>query len=180
MSKIAVLINDGVEEMECFTTVDLCRHGGIDATTISVTGNEVINGAHDTRFFTDTLMSEVDFDAFDGIVFPGGPGTDALGKVPGVRELAKQFLDDGRLLAAICAVPGMLSETGLFKDRTATGYPGLTPEGGANWTKEQIERDGNLITGKGPGASAYFAIEIVRYLQGDEAAEQIYDYIQLS
>ena len=29
MSKIAVLCNDGVEEIECLTVVDFCRRAGI-------------------------------------------------------------------------------------------------------------------------------------------------------
>ena len=179
MSKIAVLVIDGVEEVECLTTVDFCRRGGIEVVTVSVTGNEEINGAHGIRFYTDTLMNEVNFDVFDGIVYPGGPGTGALGDVPGVRDLAKQFLADGRLVAAICAAPGMLSETGLLSGKTATGYPGCKPDGGAAWTEALTERDGNLITGRGPGAAAYFAIEIIRYLQGDETAKQIYASTQL-
>ena len=174
MSKIAVFVNDGVEEVECLTTVDFCRRGGIDVTTVSVTGDPVINGAHGIRFYTDTLLADVDFSAFDGIVYPGGPGTYSLGDVPGVRALAEQFLASGKLLAAICAAPGMLSQTGLLLGKTATGYPGCNPAGQAEWTENTTERDGNLITGKGPGAAAYFAIEIIRYLEGEEKAQQIY------
>lgn len=37
MSKIAVLCNDGVEEIECLTVVDFCRRAGIEVLTVSVT-----------------------------------------------------------------------------------------------------------------------------------------------
>ena len=33
MSKIAVLCNDGVEEIECLTVVDFCRRAGIEVIT---------------------------------------------------------------------------------------------------------------------------------------------------
>ncbi|MCD8364764.1 MAG: DJ-1/PfpI family protein, partial [Clostridiales bacterium] len=112
MKKIAVLVTDGVEEVECLTVVDFCRRAGIEVTTVSVTGKNQVTGSHNIMFHTDRLYGDVDFSAFDGIVFPGGPGTGALGAAEGVRALAEEFLKGGKLLAAICAAPGMLSESG--------------------------------------------------------------------
>lgn len=177
MKKIAVLVIDRVEEIECLTPVDFCRRAGIEVTTVSVTGKREVKGSHNIVFCTDTLFEETDFKEFDGIVFPGGAGTAALGNVKGTRELAEQFLTGGKMLAAICAAPGMLSETGLLKGKTATGYPGCKPEGCADWTENPTESDGNLITGRGAGCASLFALEIIRYLCGDEKYEEIRDKI---
>ncbi len=174
MKKIAVLVVDGVEEVECLTTVDFCRRAGIDVTTVSMTGKKQICGSHNIIFHTDTVYDEVDFTVFDGVVYPGGPGTAALGAAEGARSLAERFLHEGKMVAAICAAPGMLSETGLLKGRTATGYPGCKPDGGAAWTDHTTETDGNLITGKGPGAASYFALAVIRYLLGEEKEAEIY------
>lgn len=173
MSKIAVLAVDNTEEVECLTTVDFCRRAGIEVTLVSAAKNRQIHGSHQIVFHADTVFDEVDFDSFDGVVFPGGPGTADLGAVKGVRSLAERFLNEGKLVAAICAAPGMLSETGLLKGKTAAGYPGCRPEGQALWTENQTETDKNLITGKGPGAAAAFAVEIIRYLEGEKKAEEI-------
>ena len=164
MSKIAVLCNDGVEEIECLTVVDFCRRAGIEVITVSVTGKRQIMGAHQIVFHADEVYADMNFDEFDGIVYPGGPGTGAMGEKPGVKELAQKFLNNGKMLAAICAAPGMISETGI---------PGCKPKGGAIWSEDAAVVDGNLVTGKGPGAAAEFAIEIIRYLTGDIKAEQI-------
>ncbi len=174
MKRIAVLMGDGVEEIEALSVVDFVRRAGIEVTTVSVTGRREIHGSHDILFFADAQMADVDFDAMDGIVYPGGPGTDALGEAPGVRALAERFLTSGRMLAAICAAPGMLSETGLLRGRTATGYPGCQPAGGACWTDGNTEVDGNLVTGRGPGCATLFALEIVRYLLGEETYQALY------
>ncbi len=173
MSKIAVLCNDGVEEIECLTVVDFCRRAGIHVITVSVTGKRQIMGAHNIVFHAEEIFEDMNFDEFDGIVYPGGPGTASLGEKTGVKELAKKFLADGRMLAAICAAPGMISETSILKEKHATGYPGCNPEGGAIWSEEKAVTDGNLVTGKGPGAANEFAIAIIRYLEGDAKAEQI-------
>lgn len=173
MSKILVLCVDGVEEIECLTTVDFCRRAGIEVTTASVTGRRLIAGSHQIHFEADALLEELDADSFDAVVYPGGPGTGDLGAVPGVKELALRYAASGRLVAAICAAPGMLSQTGLLKGKTATGYPGCKPDGGADWTENTTERDGNLITGKGPGAASAFALEIIGYLEGETMKHQI-------
>ena len=41
MSKIAVLCNDGVEEIECLTVVDFCRRAGIEVLTVSVSSLQI-------------------------------------------------------------------------------------------------------------------------------------------
>lgn len=173
MSKIAVLCNDGVEEIECLTVVDFCRRAGIEVLTVSVTGKRQIMGAHQICFHADEVYNDMNFEEFDGIVYPGGPGTGVLGEKPGVKELAQKFLNSGKMLAAICAAPGMISETGILKEKHATGYPGCNPQGGAIWSEETAVTDGNLITGKGPGVAAEFSIAIIRYLEGDAKADAI-------
>ncbi len=179
MKKIAVLVIDKVEEIECLSVVDFCRRAGIEVTTVSVTGKREILGSHNIPFSTDALIGDVDFESYDGIVFPGGAGTAALGEADGTRALAEQFLKSGKLLAAICAAPGMLSETGLLEGRTATGFPGCKPEGNANWTENPTETDGNLVTGRGAGCASLFALEIIRYLLGDEMRDKIAGKITL-
>ncbi len=173
MSKIAVLCVDGVEEIECLTVVDFCRRAEIDVVTVSVTGKRQIMGSHQIYFHADEVFEDMDFSEFDAVVYPGGPGTPVLGEKEGVRELAESFLEKGKLVAAICAAPGMLSERGILKDKKATGYPGCKPENAALWTENTVEADGNLITGKGPGAAADFALEIIRYLKGDAVEDDI-------
>ena len=122
--------------------------------TVSVTGKRQIMGAHQICFHADEVYNDMNFEEFDGIVYPGGPGTGVLGEKPGVKELAQKFLNSGKMLAAICAAPGMISETGILKEKPATGYPGCNPQGGAIWSEDTAVTDGNLITGKGPGAAA--------------------------
>ena len=62
---------------------------------------------------------------------------------------------------------------GVVPEKHATGYPGCNPQGGAIWSEDTAVTDGNLITGKGPGAAAEFSIAIIRYLEGDAKADAI-------
>ena len=45
-------------------------------------------------------------------------------------------------------------------------------------SKEPVCRDGNLITAKGAGCSMEFALEIIRYVKGDDNAEEIRRSVQ--
>ena len=174
MSKIAVLCNDGVEEIECLTVVDFCRRAGIEVYDGICNRKTTDYGSTPDRVFMRMkCIHDMNFEEFDGIVYPGGPGTGVLGEKPGVKELAQKFLNSGKMLAAICAAPGMISETGILKEKHATGYPGCNPQGGAIWSEDTAVTDGNLITGKGPGAAAEFSIAIIRYLEGDAKADAI-------
>lgn len=174
MSKIAILCVDGVEEVECLTVVDFCRRAEIDITMVSMTGKKRIMGSHQICFDADEVYEDVDFPGMDGIILPGGPGTSALDEHAHVKDLAKQFFAEGKLVAAICAAPSVLANAGILNGKTATAYPGFQKEGAALWTDNTVECDGNVITGKGPGAAPYFALSIIEYLKGKDMMEQIH------
>jgi len=81
---------------------------------------------------------------------------------------------DGKPVAAICAAPMVLGKLGLLNGKKATCYPGF--EGffdGADYTAASVERDGKIITGKGPGVSLNFALEVVNLLFGAEKVAEL-------
>lgn len=77
-------------------------------------------------------------------------------------------------MAAICAAPLVFGGLGFVCGRKATCYPGFESKlEGADYTGEAATRDGHVITGKGPACVFAFAIEVVRYLCGDQVADEI-------
>lgn len=179
MVKICVFLADGFEEIEGLSVVDICRRAGIDVTTASINGTLQVQGAHAIPVGADALFEEVDFASMDGIVLPGGmPGTKYLQEHEGVNAQAKQFAADGRLTAAICAAPSVFGNAGILDGIPATCYPGFeTP--GATWTGESVVVCGNIITGKGPGVAALFALALVTYLVGEEKAAELKASMQM-
>ena len=49
-----------------------CRRAGIEVLTVSVTGKRQIMGAHQICFHADEVYNDMNFEEFDGIVYPGG------------------------------------------------------------------------------------------------------------
>lgn len=175
MSRIGIFMADGCEEIEGLAVVDIVRRAKMDITMISINGKKEVTGAHNVVFLADALASEVDFEEFDAIVLPGGgPGTRNLAADATVNQVIKKFAAEGKLVCAICAAPSVLGAAGILQGKKATCYPGFEDKlTGALVSEEAVVTDGNIITGRGMGAAIPFGLEIVRYLQGEEAAETI-------
>lgn len=126
MSKIGIFMADGCEEIEGLTVVDIVRRAKMDITMISVNGKREVTSSHGVTFLTDAVAEEVDYDALDGIVLPGGmPGTLHLLDHAAVNEVIKKFAGEGKLVAAICAAPSVLGAAGILEGRRATCHPGF-------------------------------------------------------
>jgi 4-methyl-5(b-hydroxyethyl)-thiazole monophosphate biosynthesis len=175
MSQIGIFMADGCEEIEGLTVVDIMRRAGIDITTISISGKKEVTSSHNVTFFADALKENVDFEALDGIVLPGGmPGTLNLGADKTVTKIAREFAAGGKLVAAICAAPSVLGQEGILNGKKATCHPGFEEKLlGAECSTEPVVRDGNIITSRGMGTAIPFALEIVRYFLDDAAAQKI-------
>lgn len=167
MSKIGIFMADGCEEIEGLTVVDIVRRAKMDITMISVNGKREVTSSHGVTFLTDAVAEEVDYDALDGIVLPGGmPGTLHLLDHATVNEVIKKFAGEGKLVAAICAAPSVLGAAGILEGRRATCHPGFEEKlTGAATSEDAVVVDGNIITSRGMGTAIPFALEIVRYLR---------------
>ena len=176
MKRVAVLFANGFEEVEAITPVDFLRRAGIDAITTGVTARDVV-GAHDIRVNTDITIDELTSD-LDGVVIPGGTkGAENIAESAEAIKLITTLLQGGKLVAAICAAPGLvLGAHGLIGERRFTCYPGFQENvtSGA-FSEDRVVVDGNLITSRGPGTAAEFAEAIISYLVGQDHATQIHD-----
>lgn len=175
MKKAIVFLANGFEEMEAMGTIDILRRGGIEVTTVSITDNPVVLGAHNVPVTADTTLGQATLTGTDALVLPGGmPGASNLNDSEPVKEALLQQYREGRIVAAICAAPMVLGGLGLLKGRNATCYPGFEPKLiGANVTSEIVEVSENVITGKGPGLVIDFGLALVAALKGDAVAEEV-------
>lgn len=177
MSKIGIFMADGCEEIEGLTVVDIVRRAKMDITMISVNGKREVTSSHGVTFLADAVAEEVDYDALDGIVLPGGmPGTLHLLDHATVNEVIKKFAGEGKLVSAICAAPSVLGAVGILEGRRATCHPGFEEKlTGAATSEDAVVVDRNIITSRGMGTAIPFALEIVRYFADDAAVEHIKD-----
>ncbi len=172
-----MFLADGFEETEAIGTLDVIRRAGIRISTVSVTGGAVC-GSHNVLMLTDMEKDGIIFENMTGIILPGGmPGTLNLQSDRTVQKAIKFCREKGLLMAAICAAPMILGEMGILEGREAVCYPGFEEHlKGAVVKPDLCVADGNVITGKGAGASMLFGAKIVDYFkpgEGQKILEQM-------
>lgn len=174
---VYLFLADGFEEIEALTPVDLLRRAGIEVTTVGI-GGTTVTGAHGITVFAD--MSQADATARIGedmemVILPGGmPGTKNLDASATVSAFLAVCRIQNIPVAAICAAPMILGKRGMLRNKNAVCYPGFEEYlDGATVLDRGVVRDGNVICGRAMGSASEFAIEIIRLLRGDEAAEKI-------
>lgn len=173
MKKALIFLTTGFEEIEALATVDILRRGGVDIKTVSLTETKIVEGSHGIPVISDLMFQEADFANTDILILPGG--TVKINEHDGLKEQVKAFNNSGKLISAICAAPMVFGELGLLKGKKATCYPGFEKylEGATLATSENVVVEGNIITGRGPGLSFYFALEILEILEGKAKREEV-------
>ena len=161
-----LFLDNGFEEIEAITTIDLLRRANIALTTVSVTGNPMVLGAHNIAVEADGLLDKIDF-------------SDAkLGEYSALCDLLVEHNKADKLIAAICAAPSVLGKLGILEGKQATCYPGFQDALGESYVGGLVVESKNVITAKGPGLSADFAFCIIERLKGSDVADAVYDAAQ--
>ncbi|MBQ7209695.1 MAG: DJ-1/PfpI family protein [Paludibacteraceae bacterium] len=171
-----LFLDNGFEEIEAVTTIDLLRRAGIELTTVSMTDSKEVHGAHGIDVKADVMFETVDFSDAGMLILPGGGLM--LGEHENLCRLLVEHNNEGKLISAICAAPAILGKLGILEGKQATCYPGFESALGESYIGGLVVVSKNLITAKGPGLSSDFAFSIIERLLGEEAAEQVYDTAQ--
>lgn len=167
MTKIAVILADGMEELEALTPVDVLRRAGATVDTISI-NEKIVRSSHGVGVVADKLLENANLDDYDAIILPGGmPGALNISNNDLVVRAVKKALEQGKLVGAICASPAVILAThGLLNGYTATCYP--TPDFikaiGDNYVCADVNVSENLITANGPKSAFKFALALCDYL----------------
>lgn len=167
MKPVLVLLAPGFEEIEFTAPVDILRRLEIPVTTAGVKGR-LVEGAHGICMQADMLMVDVEPEEYDGIILPGGAASWLLRDTPGVLRLVRTMHAAGKLVAAICAAPIALEAAGVLAGRKVTCYPADAVTNdirSASLQDAPTVTDGNIITGKGPGAALEFSFAIGAYFE---------------
>ncbi|KAI5198445.1 DJ-1 protein [Aureobasidium subglaciale] len=189
-----VFIADGSEEIETVTPLDvLVRAGFTTVKSVGVNlknplyaqcsrGIKIIPDIPSPNEIPDRLV-----DAADILILPGGaPGARTFCQSEEVLRLVREFRNEGKWVAAICAGTTALVESvkspradgEAAKKCRVTSHPSVKQEiVDAGWTyaddSERVVVDGKIITSRGPGTALLFSLIIVEQLAGKAKREEI-------
>ena len=175
--KVALFIENGSEELELIAPLDVMRRANLEVDVISANNEDFITSAHNVKIIADKKINEVNnILDYDAIVIPGGmPGSTLLRDNKKIIEFYQTMYNSGKLVAAICAAPIVLSAAGITDDKEVTSYPGFDKEiNYKNYNSDKaVVIDKNVITAQGPAVAILFGYEIVNYLLQDNTAEDV-------
>lgn len=129
----------------------------------------------------------------DLVFLPGGmPGSTNLAASKEVCDYVLKMNEKGKIVSAICAAPVVvLGKLGLLKGKKYTCYTGMENdaqkfcgenykalfEGSLHTGDVPAVKSGNIITGKGAGAAAHFALALVEALFGEDAKKKLHERV---
>ncbi|XP_038685165.1 protein DJ-1 homolog B-like [Tripterygium wilfordii] len=175
--KVLVPVANGTEPMEAVITIDVLRRAGADVTVASVEKQLQVDAAHAVKIVADALISDCSNTVFDLIALPGGmPGATNFKNSTVLENIVKKQAADGRPYAAVCASPAVaLGSWGLLKGLKATCYPSFMEQlkSCATAVESRVQKDGIVVTSRGPGTTMEFAVALVEQLYGKEKAIEV-------
>jgi 4-methyl-5(b-hydroxyethyl)-thiazole monophosphate biosynthesis len=171
MKRVLCLLENGFEEIEAVTPVDLLRRAGVEVVMAGVSGMDVV-GKCGMRFRADALLEDAGGGDFDVLLLAGGPAVKELRGNEKVLTLIRRFHSEDKLIAAICAAPLLLKDAGLIDGKRITAHFSTGVELPAS-TGEPVVVDGRLVTSRGAGTALDFGLELVRILCGKAVAEEV-------
>jgi 4-methyl-5(b-hydroxyethyl)-thiazole monophosphate biosynthesis len=174
MSKrVLCLLFSGFEEIETVAPVDLLRRAGVEVVVASLTGDRLVTGRCQVTIQADAALAEVEGQAFDLLLIPGGPGIKAVREDGRAARLAQAYAAAGKPVAAICAAPTVLKDAGLLAGRRFTSHAGVLGELPESQLQDRVVEDGNLVTSRGAGTSVEFGLALVHRLCGEEKRAEV-------
>lgn len=136
--------------------------------SVASTTQDMVKGMGGHEVQPDLLVTDIKPEDWDAIVFVGGIGASQYWDDVFVHNLAKEFLNQGKIVGAICIAPVTLANAKILEGKKATCWASegdKLKDKGAFYTEEDVVRDGNIITASGPPAAKKFGEALVEALK---------------
>jgi protease I len=161
--RVAILIEQGVNEIEFHTIRLRLREAGAD---VVVVGNHELEycGEDHERLRADRTIDQVEAADFDGVFIPGGLAPEKLRQNPQIIRFIREIAEEGKICAAICHGQQVLLSAGLLKERHVVAawsmVDDLISAGALHDSEARAIRDGNLVTARFPHDLPRFFLKI--------------------
>ena len=176
---VYILLGKGFEETEAIAPGDVLRRAQIPMEYVGI-GGKIVEGAHGISLVADITVEEMDLEAMDMIVMPGGlGGVESIEASEEAMAAVEYALNHDKYVAAICAAPTILGKRGWLDGRNAVCYPGCEAamcKAIVHGEKEAVV-DGKIITGRAPGAAIEFGLTLAGMLPGAFTPDEIAGYM---
>lgn len=175
--RVAILTENGFEEVELTSPKKAMEDAGIQVDIVSPQKGKVKGWKHDhcsIEVPVNVEVSKANPEDYDALVIPGGViNPDKMRINEDCIQFAKEFLNSGKPVAAICHGPQLLIETDMIKGKRMTSFPSLKTDlenAGVNWEDKEVVVDEGLITSRSPKDLDAFNKKLL-----EEIGERVHD-----
>ncbi|HEX8420120.1 MAG TPA: type 1 glutamine amidotransferase domain-containing protein [Sphingomonas sp.] len=177
-ARVLMLATDGFENDELFKPRQALIDAGAKVTLASIKTDAIQGekgGEKGDTITPDITLEDVDTDDYDALVLPGGVvNPDTMRMQERAIEIISEFMEDEKIVAAICHAPWLLVEADVVDGRQLTSWPSIRTDlenAGAEVVDEQVVIDQNLITSRKPDDIPAFNEAIINALVEELADE---------
>lgn len=166
--RIAMLVEDDFEDREVTGPLAMLRDAGATVTLVGPTAGAEFRGKRgEATVKSDIAAGAAKIKDFDAVVVPGGYAPDKMRMRHAMVDLARDAMEAGKPVAAICHGPQLLISANVLRGRTLTCWPSIAVDvknAGGLYVDKPVVEDGNLITSRKPDDVPVFSEAIIRAL----------------
>jgi deglycase len=162
--KALFLIADGFEDLQFFCPYYRLREDGVAVTVAAAVDNQPVKGLQGYVVEPDMPIPELNPSEYDMLVIPGGRAPERLRLREEAVDVARTFVQDGALVAAIGHGPQLLISAGALDGKSVTCDPGIRDDirsVAGTYRDEAVVVDGPLITARGNDELPAFCEQII-------------------
>lgn len=155
--KVAILTEDGFEEIELTSPRDALKEAGAEVLIVSPKKDKVKAKSGDdwtNDYDVDLQLGDAKSADFDALVIPGGViNPDKLRVNKEAIKFVQNFFNENKPVAAICHGPQVLINAEVVRNKKITSVEAIQVDlknAGAHWEDKEVVVDGNLITSRTP------------------------------
>jgi protease I len=166
--RVAMLVEEEFEDRELTGPRDALRDAGATVVLVGPTAGVEFKGKRGQAVVTaDLAAGSARMQDFDALVIPGGHAPEKMRMRHAMVDLAREAMDAGKPVAAICHGPQLLISADAVRGRTLTCWPSIAIDvknAGGLYVDKPVVEDGNLITSRKPDDVPVFSEAIIRAL----------------
>ena len=166
--RVAMFVEDEFDDRELTGPLEALRAAGATVLLVGPTAGAEYNGKRGTAVVkSDIAAGAAKVKDFDAVVIPGGHAPDKMRMRHAMVDLARDAMDAGKPVAALCHGPQVLISANTLRGRTLTCWPSIAIDvknAGGLYVDKPVVEDGNLITSRKPDDVPMFSDAIIKAL----------------